>query len=146
MRLGPIMLRYVGPTARCNCVRENYKTNTYFEGNEPYATLSTFRAHTGIGVLFGSYFQVDFLSNKKSYDEALPEKLGYDSYSKACEKNPKQTFVNDKFTYVRVYKDDSIHLRVRKVPKWIPDLNERNLKRGEASGISLNAQGKRLRA
>ena len=65
-------MRYVGPAMRCNCIRTNYRVNGFFEGNEPYATLSKFRASPTLGVLFGSYYAVEMLTDKATYEVALP--------------------------------------------------------------------------
>ena len=39
-RLGPILVRYVGPSVRCDCIRMDYRKHCFLDLHEPYATLS----------------------------------------------------------------------------------------------------------
>ena len=64
LRVGPILMRNVGPAIRCDCIRMNYHTNRFFDDHEPYATLSKFRSVPSLGVLFSNNFQVELLTDK----------------------------------------------------------------------------------
>jgi len=55
-RIGSIMLRLVGHTARCAIVPINYNTNDYNLDNEPNDTLKTFRYNKPLGIMFGIFF------------------------------------------------------------------------------------------
>ena len=79
-RIGPILLRYCGPSVRCDCIRINIRKNCFFEDKEPYATLSTFRSLSGWGTLFANNHSCELLTSRAEYDAALPISLGYQSY------------------------------------------------------------------
>ena len=127
MRVGSILMRNVGPAIRCDCVRVNYKTNGFFDDHEPYATMSKFRTVPSLGVLFSNYYQCELLIDNQSYSDALPAKLGFPSFEDAIKKNPLLKFPHDDYTYVRIYKEDPLFIRVVKEPKWIPELRQRNI-------------------
>ena len=77
MRVGPILMRNSGPCIRCNTIRMNLDNNVRVEDCEPYRTLSTFRNVTGLGILFGMYYQMDVLETDRLYRTSLPTLLGY---------------------------------------------------------------------
>lgn len=54
-RIGNVLLRLVGYCSRCNAVPVNYSTCKLNPEKEPNTTLSSFRKHPTLGVLFGTY-------------------------------------------------------------------------------------------
>ena len=81
MRLGPLLMRCSGPSVRCNSLPINPFTGEAVYENEPYQTLSKKRTVPGLGVIFGTYYQCELLTEEKDFLKAMPCELGYESYS-----------------------------------------------------------------
>ena len=80
LRIGPVFMRFVGPCVRCTTIMTNWDKFCRVDEGEPYRTLSTFRTCPGLGVLFGSYYQMETITNSHLYSEVLPSELGYPSF------------------------------------------------------------------
>jgi uncharacterized protein YcbX len=56
MRLGPMLIRSVGPSVRCKATEVNYDKVDRNPEEEPNSTLSSYRMFKGKGVIFGMYY------------------------------------------------------------------------------------------
>ena len=72
LRVGPVLMRSSGPCWRCNTIRTNLDKHELIDEFEPMSTLGTFRTCPGIGVVFGMYYQIEILDNKRLYGNILP--------------------------------------------------------------------------
>ena len=80
LRASNVLLRFVGPTIRCNVIRINAANGKVIGENEPISTLSKFRAFRGAGVAFGNYYAIDMLQSKDVYEYIMPSNKGYSTF------------------------------------------------------------------
>lgn len=111
LRAGAILMRNCGPCIRCNTIRMNLDKHCPVDENEPYNTLGTFRTCPGLGVMFGMYYQMEILSNKRLYNKVLPQRLGYSSFEEAIKRNPIEKREADGEYYIRIHKEDGLAVR-----------------------------------
>ena len=128
-RIGPLLIRSVGPGLRCKIIGFNTDTLTAMSENEPYKTLSATRALPSIGVPFGLYLQTDLLTQANDFDQTFPQHLGYSSFKDTLKKNPLTWSKLDGEQYVRINKTDTIYARLKREPSWAAAIREHHAKK-----------------
>ena len=113
MRLGCCLMRNAGPTIRCSMIRTDWEKRDKCPENEPTTTLNSFRNIPTKGVVFGMYYQQEFLDRELYSRVVAPN--GYDNVMK---RNPIEYRKQDKTEYMLVKQGDMLGVRLEQEGEW----------------------------
>jgi hypothetical protein len=118
-RIGPCVIRNIGPTFRCNDVMTDYNNQRKNPENEPLSTLASYRTLPLFGAPFGIYCKQEIVDDPRVYRELFPKDLGYPPMThKAVVRE------GDNCPYIRIVVGDSVRVRIREKPDWIKKLKK----------------------